>query len=1019
MLTYHATLHPACVASVLAAGNFRGSQEVVVAAGPWLRLWAVRGDALAMVWESQTWSAVTALATVRLTPHDLLAVTSDLGVVVLLQWKNGALQPVSTDYVSRSGLRRTAPMAALAADPNGRAIMTCAVELTALCHVVSDGQLGLAIETSRPGTTIACAALDVGYDNPMFATLHPDRVSLSELDLGLNRVMRRKHEPATGCALLALPAGTHGPGGVLVLGPTVSWHHPDHSPVHTVLPAPAVAGAVHRMKNSHFALVHTADGNLHILTVHHHTDVDTLVVSGISAVPYAPLAPARAFAMLRSGHLVLVPVAGGVALHQLESLEPGEDLLALVEAPVGGAITTALLTEGLLTVAGPGRVSRVQRALPVEPLVLAPLPATADRVFTTAATRLSAFHQLLVLSFADATLVLAIGDSVEEVEESGFATTVPTLAVVQMDEALLVQVHSGEARVVVEQKCVSRWTPPPGTRIVAALGSNQQLAVALSNRDVVVLAPSGTLLVQSGVVASDGFVTCVGVARPRPGETRARFLAVGLDDHMVRLVDLETPGLPTVALQALSAAPSSVGVFYDTCWRLHTGLSSGVYSRSDIDALGAIGESRARFLGIRPVQVADAVVCGRPAVLAFSTKTWTEVEGRTYRVDTELTAGCFFSSSDCPEGLVGVAAGELHIVGIKRLEPWVETETKVEHVPRALVNTPSGLVVASSSTTALSLVVVAEDSSVSSTTTLESPLSSACVCLFPPHDGSYLVVGTAPGLAVYRQEPTGLVFLHGTAVEHSPTAMVAFRNGLLVAVGTQLRIYTLGQRQLLRKCLTTVDNTSRIVRVVAMGGDRVAVGDARGSVTVLHYQPHDNRFVAIALDVVLRHVLSLCCCDYRTVAGSDKHGGVWVLRLSEEALALADEYGTGNHRLECVVHMHTGDVATLVVFGLLTPGGEKAVVYTGVLGSVGALVPVGSRHEGRFLRRVEEAARERFPSCTLRLQAAFRSAYAPEIGVVDGDLVETAAGDVVVAAAAKVSASELAARVAAVRDTNT
>ena len=53
----------------------------------------------------------------------------------------------------------------------------------------------------------------------------------------------------------------------------------------------------------------------------------------------------------------------------------------------------------------------------------------------------------IIVSFANATLVLSIGDTVEEVNDSGFLGTVPTLRAQLLEDSSLVQ--------------VSRAPPPP------------------------------------------------------------------------------------------------------------------------------------------------------------------------------------------------------------------------------------------------------------------------------------------------------------------------------------------------------------------------------------------------------------------------------------------------------------------------------------------------------------------------------------------------------------------------------
>ncbi len=51
------------------------------------------------------------------------------------------------------------------------------------------------------------------------------------------------------------------------------------------------------------------------------------------------------------------------------------------------------------------------------------------------------FHRYIVLSFVNGTLVLQISEDIEEVQETGFLSQEPTLAVQQIGEDALLQVH--------------------------------------------------------------------------------------------------------------------------------------------------------------------------------------------------------------------------------------------------------------------------------------------------------------------------------------------------------------------------------------------------------------------------------------------------------------------------------------------------------------------------------------------------------------------------------------------------
>jgi splicing factor 3B subunit 3 len=55
------------------------------------------------------------------------------------------------------------------------------------------------------------------------------------------------------------------------------------------------------------------------------------------------------------------------------------------------------------------------------------------------------FDAYIIVSFVNATLVLSIGETVEEVTDSGFLGTTPTLSCSQLGDDALVQVNSHDA----------------------------------------------------------------------------------------------------------------------------------------------------------------------------------------------------------------------------------------------------------------------------------------------------------------------------------------------------------------------------------------------------------------------------------------------------------------------------------------------------------------------------------------------------------------------------------------------
>ena len=134
---------------------------------------------------------------------------------------------------------------------------------------------------------------------------------------------------------------------------------------------------------------------------------------------------------------------------------------------------------------------------------------------------------------------------------------------------------------------------------------------------------------------------------------------------------------------------------------------------------------------------------------------------------------------------------------------------------------------------------------------------------------------------------------------------------------------------------------------------------------------------------------------------ADKFGNVYVLRIDSSASMAADEDPTGlmlqnerpylmgaAHKAQMLAHYHIGDVVTSLALESLVPGGRKVVVYTGLGGTLGALIPFASKEHVELFTMLEMHMRQEAPSLVGRDHLAYRGHYVPVKAVVDGDLCE-------------------------------
>lgn len=288
-------------------------------------------------------------------------------------------------------------------------------------------------------------------------------------------------------------------------------------------------------------------------------------------------------------------------------------------------------------------------------------------------------------------------------------------------------------------------------------------------------------------------------------------------------------------------------------------------------------------------------------------------------------------------------------------------------------------------------------------------------------------------LSVYKVDgkTKKMVHLHDTAIPEVAYAVCPFRDMIVVGMGQSIRLYDLGQRQLLRKSEYRHAVQTVISCIAVTGGDRLFVGDMQESVTLYKYilpggtggngieRREGGRFIPIASDSLSRWVISLTTVDYSTVCGSDKFGNIFVLRLPPELSSVTEEFvgiatiekaagiagsRSTTHRLSVEACVHVGATVVSLTMGSLNNGYElpdgddegvaesRVIVYATIDGGVGILAPFDLRSDADFARLVETDMRKRFKSICGRDHVSFRSSFYPVKNVIDGDLCEMFSG---------------------------
>ncbi|XP_010939835.1 spliceosome-associated protein 130 A [Elaeis guineensis] len=1015
--------------------------------------------------------------------------------------------------------------------------------------------------------TYSIAGVDCGFDNPVFAAIELDyseadqdstgqaaaeaqkHLTFYELDLGLNHVSRKWTEPIDNGAnlLVTVPGGGDGPSGVLVCAENfVIYKNQGHPDVRAVIPRRAdlpaergvliVSAATHRQKSMFFFLLQTEYGDIFKVTLDHEGDrVTELKIKYFDTIPVT-----SSMCVLKAGFLFAASEFGNHALYQFQAIGDGDDVEAssatLMETdegfqpvffsprglknliridhieslmPVMDMKVMNLFEEEtpqIFTLCGRGPRSslRILRpGLAVSEMAVSQLPGVPHAVWTVKKNVNDEFDAYIVVSFANATLVLSIGETVEEVSDSGFLDTTPSLAVSLLGDDSLMQVHPNGIRHIREDGRVNEWKTP-GKKTIVKVGSNRlQVVIALSGGELIYFEIHMTgQLMEVEKHEMPGDVACLDIAPVPEGRQRSRFLAVGSYDNTIRILSLDPDDcMQILSVQSVSSPPESLlllevqastggedGADHPASVFLNAGLQNGVLFRTVVDMVtGQLSDTRSRFLGLRAPKLFSARVRGRQAMLCLSSRPWLGYIHQGHFLLTPLSYetleyAASFSSDQCAEGVVAVAGDALRVFTIERLgETFNETVIPLRYTPRKFVLQPKrkNLIIIESDQGAftaeereaarkelLEAAQVGENGNANNGEQMENgagggddeedPLSDeqygypkaeadrwvSCIRVLDPrtgnttcllelqdneaafsvctvnfHDkeyGTLLAVGTAKGLQfwpkrtlaagfihIYKfvDEGRSLELVHKTKVEGVPLALCQFQGRLLAGIGPILRLYDLGRRRLLRKCENKLfPNTIVSIHTYR---DRIYVGDMQESFHYCKYRRDENQLYIFADDSVPRWLTASHHIDFDTMAGADKFGNVYFVRLPQDVSDEIEEDPTGGkikweqgklngapNKVEEIVQFHVGDVVACLQKASLIPGGGECVLYGTVMGSLGALLAFTSREDVDFFSHLEMHMRQEHPPLCGRDHMAFRSAYFPVKDVIDGDLCE-------------------------------
>eukprot|EP00668_Euglena_longa_P034958 GGOE01044886.1.p1 GENE.GGOE01044886.1~~GGOE01044886.1.p1 ORF type:complete len:1215 (-),score=437.39 GGOE01044886.1:243-3482(-) len=1005
----------------------------------------------------------------------------------------------------------------------------------------------------------SCCGVDVGFENPVFASLEVDYSDLDddpeaeepqkqlvyyELDLGLNHVLRKWSTPVESSAnlLIPVPGGTDGPSGVLVCSENyITYKHnsaphineegqssndrdlkaviprrQDMAPDHGLL---IVAYAAHKQKDMFFFLVQSEYGDIYKVTLRYQEErVKKVDIKYFDTVPVA-----NALVVLRAGFLFAASEFSNHRLYQFQGIGDDEDDSIIGYMTIGEedmaeeeqeefplfrprALKNLLLIDDIDSLSpildckvldlvredtpqvyalcgrGPQSSLRVLRhGLAVQELAMSELPGVPNAVWTAKKRFADAYDDYIVVTFINATLVLSIGDTVEEVTDSGFLGNSSTLLCGTLMDDSMLQIHPQGIRHVRRDARINEWKSTGKRNISKAACNERQVVIAQGSEIVYFELDESGGLVDIAKQDLGQEVLCLDVGPIPEGRLRSRFLVVGFPDKSVRVLSLEQDLTPlarlvcTVEPSAVSLVtmPGESGEVQHNIY-LFVGLSNGFLHRCTVDAMtGQIADQRTRLCGAKACKLIKVKAQGQNSILVLSTRTWLcySIKNRFHMTPVgqdSFEHASNFASEPCPEGLVTIQSNRVRILALERIGDSIfnQTVVRLKCTPRKFIKHPTHnylIVLETDHRTHTNQdkeeikrelkantrdeedmdrdeedddelpereygTIKAPEGTWASYIRIYDPLEntthdmielednqaaiSLCVCVFHDTRGEpYLIVGTvkdlhpcpksAKGGALltfrFTDDGTKLELVHKTVISGIPHALCPFQGRLLCGVDNILRMYDLGRRKLLRKCENK--NIPSAIVSIHKHANRVYVADVTESIHFLKY--NKDQLVIFADTFTPRWTTCICPLDFRTLAAADKFGNIFVARLTENVNDDLDidtggknwmwERGYLNaapQKADEILQFHVGDMVTSLIKTELTPGGQEVLLYTTIMGSIGALVPLQSRDDADFFQLLEMHLRQENPPLCGRDHLSYRSYYFPVKDVVDGDFCE-------------------------------
>eukprot|EP00494_Astrolonche_serrata_P006858 UN06883 len=354
-----------------------------------------------------------------------------------------------------------------------------------------------------------------------------------------------------------------------------------------------------------------------------------------------------------------------------------------------------------------GRGSRsslrvLKHGLTVTEMAVSEITGTPTAVWSIPKDPNSDHHSFIVVSFLNATMVLSIGETVEEVSNSGFNKNTPTVSAGLFGSDMLCQVYKYAVRLISGSDSTRawEWTPPGKKEIIQCAQNGRQLCLALNGGELVYFELDRYNNLVEVTRKELGVEVTALALEPLPlDRVQSKFLAVGCFDGSVRLMSLgSNDPLEEKTVIMMGEREQVSAILFKRLGvklYLYVGTQSGNCARLVVDnSDGKLSDKRARFLGTRPVKLFLIQIRGEAAVLALSSRSWVtySFQGRLVQVPLsylQLEYGACFKSELCPEGIVAISDNTLRIITLEKLgEMFNQTVYPLRYTPRQMLVNP-------------------------------------------------------------------------------------------------------------------------------------------------------------------------------------------------------------------------------------------------------------------------------------------------------------------------------------------